>query len=177
VLSERRRELEARFDTFTTLRTALLLTRFHGDLHLGQVLLANNDFVIIDFEGEPSRPLAERRRKDSPLRDVAGMLRSFNYARSTAVRNAAQRPEHAAALETRGAAWEAEARRTFLGAYSRTVAGSPHGESIDALAPVLQLFELEKAFYELNYEITMRPAWVGVPLQGILDLIGGATAR
>ena len=172
-LLERRREIEERFDAFTAIRTAMELTRFHGDLHLGQVLLANNDFVIIDFEGEPSRPLAERRRKDSPLRDVAGMLRSFSYARWTSVRNAAQRPEHAAALEPRGAAWEADARRTFLRAYSRAVTGSPPGASIDALAPVLQLFELDKAFYELRYEITMRPAWIGVPLHGILDLIGG----
>ena len=153
---------------------ATLKTRYHGDYHLAQVLVNNNDFVIIDFEGEPSRPLAERRRKDSPLRDVAGMLRSFNYARWTAVRNAAQRPEHAAALEPRGAAWEAEARRTFLRAYARAVAASPLGASFDGLAPLLQLFELEKAVYELNYEITMRPTWVGVPLQGILDLIGGS---
>jgi maltose alpha-D-glucosyltransferase/alpha-amylase len=170
-LLEQRRKIEERFDAFAGIRTPMELTRFHGDLHLGQVLLANNDFVIIDFGGEPSRPLTDRRRKDSPLRDVAGMLRSFNYARWTAVRNAAQRPEHAAAQESRGAAWEADARATFLRAYSRAVEASPLSESLDVRAPVLQLFELEKALYELHYEITMRPAWVGVPLQGILDLV------
>jgi maltose alpha-D-glucosyltransferase/alpha-amylase len=142
-------------------------SRFHGDYHLGQVLVARNDFVIIDFEGEPARPLEERRTKQSPLRDVAGMLRSFNYARWTALRRAAQNADELARLGSAARAWEQETRTAFLTGYSGGLA--PQAGPIDP--ELLELFELEKAFYELRYELGNRIDWVPVPLQGILALL------
>jgi maltose alpha-D-glucosyltransferase/alpha-amylase len=142
-------------------------SRFHGDYHLGQVLVARNDFVIIDFEGEPARPLEERRTKQSPLRDVAGMLRSFNYARWTALRRAAQNADELARLDSAARAWEQETRTAFLTGYSGGLA--PQAGPIDP--ELLELFELEKAFYELRYELGNRIDWVPVPLQGILALL------
>jgi maltose alpha-D-glucosyltransferase/alpha-amylase len=133
-------------------RGPALKTRHHGDYHLGQVLIANNDFVIIDFEGEPGRTLAESRRKRTPLRDVAGMLRSFSYARWTAS------PKN----ETVLADWEAQARRAFLEAY----AVDPDQRGLLALA------ETEKLLYELRYELANRPDWLHVPLRGALALLG-----
>jgi maltose alpha-D-glucosyltransferase/alpha-amylase len=152
-------------------REGLVKTRYHGDYHLGQVLLASNDFLIIDFEGEPARPLEERRAKHSALRDVAGMLRSFSYARWTALDRTARNAEDFARLAPLAAAWEAEARRTFLDAYDQT-AGGGHA-ALDAARGLLPLFELEKALYELGYEINNRPAWVRIPLAGLRALTGG----
>ncbi len=147
-----------------------LKIRYHGDYHLGQVLLSKNDFVIIDFEGEPARPLAQRRQKHSPLRDVAGMLRSFNYARHAALLHATEhQPESQATLEPQTQKWEKQVREAFLRAYAKHVSGSPLYGSFDAARPLLELFELEKAFYELRYELNHRPDWVVVPLRGILS--------
>ncbi len=169
-LAEHRAQLAAKIDACDAPEGAVQKTRFHGDYHLGQVLLAKNDFVIIDFEGEPARPLAERREKHSALRDVAGMLRSFNYARWTALKAAAQTEDAAARLAPLAAAWEDEARRTFLRAYDETAAAARLYPSFAAVRPLLQLFELEKAFYELRYEMGNRPGWVRIPLLGILAL-------
>jgi maltokinase len=135
--------------------------RHHGDYHLGQVLWGDDDWVVIDFEGEPARGLTERRRKRSPLRDVAGMLRSFAYAAS------------ASELE-RGVAppedWEERARSEFVAGYLGEVDSSivPAGQSFDRL---LSVFELEKAVYELRYELDNRPAWVRIPVAGIARLL------
>jgi maltose alpha-D-glucosyltransferase/alpha-amylase len=134
------------------------------------VLLANNDFKIIDFEGEPARPLEERRRKSSPLRDVAGMLRSFNYARWAALKRAAQNDEELEKLAPLAAAWEGEARRAFLEAYEGSTRASGLYGSVEEARILLGLFELEKALYELRYEINNRPDWVRIPLAGILAL-------
>ncbi|HEX6296856.1 MAG TPA: maltose alpha-D-glucosyltransferase [Burkholderiales bacterium] len=147
-------------------------TRHHGDYHLGQVLLASNDFLIIDFEGEPSRPLAESRRKRSPLRDVAGMLRSFSYARASALQRApaeppAERERLGPALE----AWEAGARRAFLEAYAEAMQGSGLFASYDDVRGLARLAEIEKVLYELRYELDNRPAWLHIPLQGLASLI------
>src|SRR5262249_50604546 len=155
-------------------------TRCHGDHHLGQVLIAENDFRIIDFEGEPARTTEERRRKHSPLRDVAGMLRSFSYARYSALANASHAPDDHARLAPLAADWESQVRRAFIESYDAAVpvpgaAGAPYS-SLKAMRPLLELFELEKAFYELRYEISSRPAWVRLPLQGIQTLLGGASA-
>jgi maltose alpha-D-glucosyltransferase/alpha-amylase len=141
--------------------------RHHGDFHLGQVLLRDNDWVIIDFEGEPARSLEERRAKHSPLRDVAGMLRSFDYAAAAAVERVAVGGEGAApAAQAR--AWEGIARRAFLDAYSEAA-----GPLYPAAAPaLLRLFELEKAYYELRYELDNRPSWAAIPLAGIKRLLG-----
>jgi maltokinase len=138
--------------------------RHHGDLHLGQTLFADGDWVVLDFEGEPARPLVERRRKRSPLRDVAGMLRSFAYAASAAdIQRGTPAPE----------GWEQRAREAFLDGYFKTVDASllPPGQA--ASEQLLAVFELEKAVYELRYELNNRPDWVGIPAAGILRLLDG----
>jgi maltose alpha-D-glucosyltransferase/alpha-amylase len=145
--------------------------RHHGDYHLGQVLLSQNDFVITDFEGEPARPLAERRQKHSPLRDVAGMLRSFNYAVYAALaRHSSEQPEALATLESMGRDWETEVRRTFLRGYDEGTRGVRLFSAWADMEELLQLFSLEKVFYELRYELGNRPDWVRIPLRGILAL-------
>jgi len=149
----------------------LVKTRIHGDYHLGQVLLSKHDFLIIDFEGEPARPLAERRQKHSPLKDVAGMLRSFNYAHWTALRASTQGGDDNARLAPLARAWEAEARREFLAAYEAAAGGSIYS-SFGEVRGLLELFELEKALYELRYELNNRPGWVDIPLRGIIALVG-----
>src|SRR6185295_5023927 len=116
-LLDERQRLFSRIDSWAPPAGASVKIRCHGDYHLGQVLIAENDFRIIDFEGEPGRPLAERRRKQSPLRDVAGMLRSFNYARWTALSRAAQVPDHHIRLGPLAADWETAVRLAFLQAY------------------------------------------------------------
>jgi maltokinase len=136
--------------------------RTHGDYHLGQTLWTKNDWVLLDFEGEPARPLAERRRKRSPLRDVAGMLRSFAYAATAAeLTRDADVP----------ADWEERARERFLESYLETVEPTllPPGEA--AIERLLAVFELEKAVYELRYELDNRPDWVGIPVAGIERLM------
>jgi maltokinase len=135
--------------------------RHHGDYHLGQVLWANDDWVVIDFEGEPARGLTERRRKRSSLRDVAGMLRSFAYAASASeIERGVKPPED----------WEERARAEFLAGYVDEVDASiiPSGQAFDRL---LALFELEKAVYELRYELDNRPDWVRIPVAGIVRLL------
>jgi len=143
--------------------------RTHGDLHLGQTLWApdRGDWVIIDFEGEPVRSLAERRRKRSPLRDVAGMLRSFAY-----VVSAVEILRGAAAPE----GWETRARETFLAGYMQTVDPSllPAGDA--GFARLLTVFELEKAVYELRYELNNRPDWIHIPVAGIMRMLEAAAA-
>jgi maltokinase len=138
------------------------LIRHHGDLHLGQTMLAADGWVILDFEGEPARPLLERRRKRSPLRDVAGMLRSFAYAASASeLQRGCPAPD----------GWEERAREAFLGGYFETVDPSlmPPGEA--PTLTLLSIFELEKAVYELRYELNNRPDWVGIPVAGIARLL------
>ena len=144
--------------------------RIHGDLHLGQVLVAKDDFIIVDFEGEPGRSLQERRAKSSPLKDVAGMVRSFSYA------------AHAAALRrSPGAAtddglqalarWEREATHHFIDGYRKAAAGlASVPADDDSFRALADLFLVEKALYELRYEIANRPDWVEIPLRGLLEL-------
>jgi maltose alpha-D-glucosyltransferase/alpha-amylase len=155
--------------------TTGIKTRYHGDYHLGQVLVTGNDFVIIDFEGEPARSFEERRAKSSPLRDVAGMLRSFNYARWSALRRIAQNADELERLEPAVREWERASRETFLTSYANTLASVNAARPIDTA--LLDLFELEKALYELRYELNNRPDWVQVPLQGLATLLEAASAR
>ncbi|HUI61937.1 MAG TPA: maltose alpha-D-glucosyltransferase [Steroidobacteraceae bacterium] len=146
-----------------------LKIRCHGDYHLGQVLLRRNDFIIVDFEGEPARPLAERRLKQSPLRDVAGMLRSLAYARRTALqRGTAQSGEDTARFESLLERWESEVRRTFLASYDAVAREAGLYPSLQEVLPLLALFEIEKALYEVRYELGNRPDWVGIPLRSLI---------
>jgi maltose alpha-D-glucosyltransferase / alpha-amylase len=146
--------------------------RIHGDYHLGQVLRARGDYVILDFEGEPARSLAERRAKQSPLRDVAGMLRSFSYAAYSALDLFAQRhPGTAKALEPWAQLWQNAVSTEFFTAWRTTVAPNPHLTPKPQQAHILlNAYLLEKALYELLYELNNRPAWVRIPIAGILAL-------
>jgi maltose alpha-D-glucosyltransferase/alpha-amylase len=167
-----RAKLFERIEACAAPREPALKIRHHGDYHLGQVLLHNNDFVIIDFEGEPNRSLAESRRKQSPLRDVAGMLRSFNYAKWTALqRYVESEPVVHERLDKLMNAWEAETRRAFLGAYADASRGSGLYASFEDVAGLLRLFEMEKVLYELRYELNNRPTWVQVPLAGLMAFL------
>jgi maltose alpha-D-glucosyltransferase/alpha-amylase len=147
-------------------------TRYHGDYHLGQVLVVADDFRIVDFEGEPARPLAERRQKSSPLRDVAGMLRSISYAAVAALRGAStDRAEDTSALEPLAREWEQRSVDAFLSGYREAIAGSPNYPADDVANRLLELFVLEKAFYEISYELANRPSWVRIPLEGIRRIL------
>ena len=144
--------------------------RIHGDFHLGQVLEADGDLFFIDFEGEPARPLAERRSLQSPLRDVAGMLRSFGYAARAGLR-ICLRHKPDAQLDPWMRAWEGEASRIFVSAYLKQfgeAAALPNRTARDVL---LEAFVLDKAIYELAYELGTRPDWVDIPLDGLLGLL------
>jgi maltose alpha-D-glucosyltransferase/alpha-amylase len=168
-----RETILARILAATARPIAAMKTRFHGDYHLGQVLLVRNDFIIIDFEGEPRRSLEERRRKHSPLRDVAGMVRSFAYAAAAALREGVElRPASRELLERFVADWARRSIGAFLDGYRRTITGCASYPDRDQSAQdLLDLFILEKAFYEIGYELANRPAWVTIPLAGVLELI------
>ena len=174
-LLSRREDLFAKLRAVADLAPACKLSRIHGDYHLGQVLLAQNDVAIIDFEGEPARTLAERRAKSSPLRDVAGMLRSFDYAAMTVL--ARQRQSFGS---ERGAerveAWRQSVMRDFQTAYAQYSVGVTSLPADTAARKVLlDFFLLHKAVYEAGYELGNRPAWIGIPLKGILELLGQGT--
>jgi maltose alpha-D-glucosyltransferase / alpha-amylase len=148
--------------------------RIHGDYHLGQVLWAEEDFYLLDFEGEPDRSLTERRAKQSPLKDVAGMIRSFGYAASAGLRAfALSHPMASERLLEWARVWETWATTRFLRAYLETASVGrflpADRSSIDKL---LGVFVLEKALYELRYELNHRPDWVSIPLSGIVDIVG-----
>jgi len=150
--------------------------RTHGDFHLGQVLHTGRDLVIIDFEGEPARPLGERRIKRSPLRDVAGMLRSFHYAVHGSVLRtelgASIRREDEVVLEPWIRAWYGWVSASFLRGYRQATVGAAFLPAVEAeWSVLLDAFLLHKAFYELSYELSNRPDWVAIPLRGILELV------
>jgi maltose alpha-D-glucosyltransferase / alpha-amylase len=170
VLAQRDRLL-ARIEALSNQTPQGVKTRIHGDYHLGQVLVTRNDFVIIDFEGEPGHSLEERCAKHSPLRDIAGMLRSFSYVQHSALRNVAHNDAEAARLAPLAGGWETEVREAFLAAYDAAARDAKlYGpEPLQVGSGLLGLFGLEKALYELRYELGNRPGWAGIPLQGILD--------
>jgi maltose alpha-D-glucosyltransferase/alpha-amylase len=171
-LLNKREAIAQYFRTAVPSHLEALKTRYHGDYHLGQVLLKQNDFILIDFEGEPARPIAERRQKHSPLRDVAGMLRSFNYAAFSALAQVGvAQPVDTTAIEPFARQWEAETQRVFVETYRDTVRGSRLYPDWNEARSLLDLFLLEKACYELRYELGNRPDWVHVPLRGILELL------
>jgi len=156
-------EVRDRLRTLTHIGQIGRIIRHHGDYHLGQALWTNEeDWLILDFEGEPARSLSERRRKRSPLRDVAGMLRSFAYAASASVIQRGVEPPEG---------WEEECRSEFLAGYLGEIEPAllPYGEQ--AIGRLLTIFELEKAVYELRYELANRPEWVSIPVAGILRML------
>jgi maltose alpha-D-glucosyltransferase/alpha-amylase len=168
----RRRSLLSAFRGLDDLNGAGMKIRIHGDYHLGQVLRVQHDYSILDFEGEPSRTLAERRSKQPALKDVAGMLRSFSYAAWSAyLTYVSRRPQDSATLESWARLWEKANSAMFLRTYREALGDAPlvpaDGGSFERLLNALML---EKALYELEYELNNRPSWVRVPLMGLLSL-------
>jgi len=176
IILARRATLMDAIKKMAELAQGSLLTRIHGDLHLGQVLVAHDDAYIIDFEGEPARPLEERRAKDSPLRDVAGMLRSFDYAYAK-VEEARPGDNEGADTHTDTSHSVVEqyllkGRQAFLNAYWLATMEIPHEwKQASGAAAAVDLFVLEKTAYEIAYEAANRPEWLGVPLHGLAALI------
>ena len=149
-------------------KIAVARIRCHGDYHLGQVLFSGDDFIIIDFEGEPGRPVSDRRYKRSPLRDVASMLRSFAYAAETALRSERVRPEDRVRLAPWAEAFRAWVCVSFVRTYLEACAGEAYCPASRATARLLfEFYELEKVVYEVNYELNNRPDWLAVPLAGL----------
>src|SRR4029078_4068146 len=156
----------ARFDRLATLADGGLRIRVHGDYHLGQVLRTEEDFVILDFEGEPARSIAERREKQSPLKEVAGMMRSFSYAAYAALfAFTVHAPDDYAPLESWADTWQHWAARAFWDGYAAATETTPLLPSAaGSRHALLEAFMLEKALYELRYELNNRPEWVRIPL-------------
>jgi maltose alpha-D-glucosyltransferase/alpha-amylase len=137
------------------------------------VLFTGDDFVVIDYEGEPARPLNERRYKRCPLRDVSAMLRSFHYAAAFALRRGRLRPDDAASLEPWADAWVAWVSAAYLRAYLRTVGAVsfvPVAEADQKL--LLDFYSMEKCVYEVGYELNSRPEWLDIPVRGLLRMLG-----
>ncbi len=172
-LREMRRDIDKRLTELAKTPAAGAKTRTHGDYHLGQVLVSKDDVVVIDFEGEPGRSLDERREKTSPLRDLAGMLRSIDYAAFSALdRLAARLQEMPERVITAAEGWRKRASDEFLQIYTATADGMPSLPSDSETAMrQLEIFLLQKAFYEISYEAANRPAWLSIPVRGVLDLI------
>ncbi len=176
---ERRPEIERRVRDLSDVPDGGQLIRCHGDYHLGQVLYTGSDFVILDFEGEPGRSLTERSRKRSPLGDVAGMLRSYHYAMEYALRG--DRDEHGklrAASQQRARRWYQASCVEFLESYFAAVRSATELlPDRPAAERMLSVLVLEKAMYEIGYDLNNRPDWVGIPLRGLAEVLaGGAPA-
>jgi maltose alpha-D-glucosyltransferase/alpha-amylase len=169
-------ELEPRIasilKSFLSRRLGTTRIRVHGDYHLGNVLYTGHDFVIIDFEGEPTRTLYERRLKRLALRDVAGMLRSFDYASQAALKSNQIDAKALPELRNWGRFWVQSVSAAFLKSYLATAGlASFVPQSPEDLDSQLTTMLLEKALYELRYELNMRPDWVRIPLRGILEVV------
>lgn len=176
-LLDREMEILGRFRSLLDLKITAMRIRCHGDFHLGQVLFTGKDFVIIDFEGEPARPITERRIKRSPLRDVAGMLRSFHYVVYSGLLHAEAlgliHPEDYPWLESWADFWQSWVCAIFLKSYLEVSGrGSFLPETEQELQVLLDTYLLEKAVYELGYELNNRPDWVKIPIRGIRHLLG-----
>lgn len=168
-LRERRDLIASRYEALRGLSDGGLAIRIHGDFHLGQVMRTNDGWYILDFGGEPARPAEERREQSTPLRDVAGMLRSFDYAAAAALaeRTSPVDPQWPA-LYAQGDAWANANREAFWAAYLRRVEGTPLLPSDGGALVLRRAFELSKAVYEVGYELGHRPEWVGIPLHFLL---------
>lgn len=164
-LEEYTENARAVFERVAGVPAGVTATRVHGDLHLGQTLRSQDGWRLIDFEGEPGRPVAERTRLDSPLRDVAGMLRSFDYAAHSVL---LQVDDDSSEATARTRAWVDRNRRAFLDGYGYGDADLPEAE-----AAILTAYELDKAAYEVQYELRHRPDWAAIPLAAVERLLGG----
>jgi len=171
-LVQRESEIDSSIARITKRRIDVIRIRVHGDFHLGQVLWTGDDFAIIDFEGEPGRPLSQRRFKRNPLRDVAGLLRSLHYASAAALRDGRSRAGDVAKLDPWAAAWSEWASAAFLGGYLERARGTRLVPSSQGdLALLLEFFVLEKCIYEIGYELNNRPDWLEIPLRGLIALL------
>jgi maltose alpha-D-glucosyltransferase/alpha-amylase len=167
ILAQERRLLEQ--------RSAAHKIRIHGDFHLGQALYTGRDFIFLDFEGEPARPLGERKLKRSALRDVAGMMRSFQYAAYSALWQPAMRPEDVPFLERWADIWYREMSSTFLQSYLAATSDAPFIPRNEGdLRIALEAYLLDKAVYEIGYELNHRPDWVVIPIRGIKHILKSA---
>ena len=172
-LLARSQDLLRRIDQLVPTGLGAKRTRLHGDYHLGQVLVSDTDVFIIDFEGEPMRPLPERRAKHLPLRDVAGMLRSFDYAAAAVTRGIAADGSTASGLQSCAARMSS----AFLESYCRAIRGCPSFPAdLQAANKLLRLFVIEKALYEITYELANRPSWACIPLASLLAILEGLGA-
>jgi maltose alpha-D-glucosyltransferase/alpha-amylase len=148
--------------------------RVHGDYHLGQLLWTGDDFVIVDFEGEPARPLSQRRFKRSPLRDVAAMLRSFDYVSEAALRDGRLRAEDVTAVAPWAHAWVDWVSAAFLRGYFDTLRGGPLLPPSPAeIAVLIEFYLLEKCISEIGYELDHRVEWLEIPMRSLLALAAG----
>jgi maltose alpha-D-glucosyltransferase / alpha-amylase len=175
-LEAREDEILRRFQFLSEQRVAGKRIRIHGDYHLGQVLYTGTDFVIIDFEGEPARPLAERRKKQSALQDVAGMLRSFEYAAFAPLLMTSDAGGveacRSAELWLAAEQWRRAAEERFLSEYFAACGGASFlPVQKEQRSALLKIYLLAKAVYELGYELNNRPSWVGLPVEGLLRLL------
>jgi maltose alpha-D-glucosyltransferase/alpha-amylase len=175
-LVQRKGELRQVLDRALTQPLSGLRMRTHGDFHLGQVLYTGSDFYLIDFEGEPARTPAERRRLRSPLADVAGMIRSFHYAAlgvlAMPLPGAQVRPEDREQLEPWARAFYQACASSFVSSYLAATEGAPFRDGgLDQLRTLLEIQLVEKALYELLYELNNRPSWAELPIRGLLSLI------
>ena len=168
-------EILAREKRLLDRKTNAAKVRIHGDYHLGQVLWTGKDFVVLDFEGEPARPLSDRKLKRSPLRDVAGMMRSFQYAAYSALWQPAMRAEDVPFLERWADFWYRQMSSVFLESYLATTRDAPFvPQSSDDLQVMLEAYLLDKAVYEIGYELNNRPDWVVIPIRGIKHILKSA---
>ena len=169
------KEILAREKRLLDRRTNAAKIRIHGDYHLGQLVYTGKDFVILDFEGEPARPLSDRKMKRSALRDVAGMIRSFQYGAYAALWQAAMRKEDVPFLERWADLWYRQTSSLFLQSYLNTTSGAKFiPKDSDDLQVMLEAYLLDKAVYEIGYELNNRPSWVLIPIRGIKDILKSA---
>jgi maltokinase len=169
-LRERAPLVRRHFDALRDRPPSGTLLRIHGDLHLGQTLRIDSGWIILDFEGEPNRTPAERRALSSPLRDVAGMLRSFDYAAAAALSERIMPgSEDWEGYMRFGEQWAQQNRTAFWNAYSGVMADAGVLPDREVAPVVLHAFELQKAVYEVGYELSHRPTWVTIPLRFLLE--------